>query len=64
MRSGAGHRDPALSRKSKEDEKARFSKQVRYENRSHLPSLLAGSPLRRLELEPAHEASPIREVEL
>ena len=29
-----------------------------------LASLLAGSPLSRLELESAHEASPVREVEL
>ena len=41
-----------------------YAELVGRKSRPDLASLLANSPLSRLELEPAHEASPVREVEL
>jgi antitoxin Phd len=41
-----------------------YTELVGRKDRPDLASLLAGSPLSRLELEPAHEASPVREVGL
>ena len=67
MRNGGKNRDPVPGRLTgwkPGKAKVPFSKLAGCKDRPDLPSLLVGSPLSRLELEPAHEASPVREVEL
>jgi hypothetical protein len=67
MQGGGKGRDPAPGRRTgwkRERAKVPSGRRAGRKDRPDLPSLLAGSPLSRLELEPAHEASPVREVGL